>query len=210
MVQKKAVFKFPADRDLSRKWIEFLNREDFEVTTYSVICIDHFEVRFVPQHPTSSILNYSMNTISIIHPNFIPLSLATVPSKPPNSPTIRIYQPDELDTFKSKFQLSLFIKLRYEGCSIALQSLFICTGGCMLTSLDMLTNLQVYCRNSELIYETSVIKELIQRQFYSPKGIPPYSSTVLRFVLLKRYASNSAYRYLKRFLPLPSYMYKTN
>ena len=69
----------------------------------------------------------------------------------------------------------------------------------------MLTNLPVYYRNSESIYDTSVIKELIQRQVDSPKGMPPYSSTVLRFALLMRYTSNLTYCYLKRFLPLPSY-----
>ena len=56
----------------------------------------------------------------------------------------------------------------------------------------MLTNLPVYCRNSQSNYETSVIKELLQRQFYSPKGMPPYSSTVLRFALLMRGTSNPA------------------
>ena len=67
---RKVVFKFPADPDLLRKWIEFLNREDIEVTTYSVTCVDHFEERFVTQHPTRSILNYSMN----LSRPFIPVS----------------------------------------------------------------------------------------------------------------------------------------
>ena len=83
---KKVVFRFPADPDLSRKWIEFLNREDFEVTTFLVMFIDHFEERFITQHPTRSILNYSMNPIPTILPSFIPLSIATVLSKPRNPP----------------------------------------------------------------------------------------------------------------------------
>ena len=69
----------------------------------------------------------------------------------------------------------------------------------------MLTNLPVYCKNAEEICETDVIKEVIKLQYYNPQGRPPYSANVLRFALIMRYTSNSAYRYLKRFLPLPSY-----
>ena len=53
--------------------------------------------------------------------------------------------------------------------------------------------------------ETNIISELLKLQYYNPKGRPPYSTTVLRFALMMRYTSNSGYRYLQRFLPLPSY-----
>ena len=69
----------------------------------------------------------------------------------------------------------------------------------------MFTNLPAYCRNSESQYGIIVIKELIQLQYYSPRGRPPHSNTVLTFALLMRYTYNSTYRYLKTFLPLPSY-----
>ena len=69
----------------------------------------------------------------------------------------------------------------------------------------MLTNLPVYCKNAEEICETDVIKELIKLQYYNPQGRTPYSANMLRFALIMRYTSNSAYWYLKRFLPLPSY-----
>ena len=94
---------------------------------------------------------------------------------------------------------SFHIKLSYEGCPIPLSGYVRSAEGCKLTSLDMLTNLQTYCRNSESHYEINVIKELIQLQYYSPRGRPPYSNTVLRFDLM-RYTSNSAYRHLKTFL----------
>ena len=104
----KTVFKFPGDPVLSRKWLEFVNRNDFEISKYSVICIDHFEERFIIQHETKMTLNYSMNPILTIHPSFIPLSLAPIPSEPRKTPKIRIYQPDELQTFKSKFEIGSF------------------------------------------------------------------------------------------------------
>ena len=47
-----------------------------------------------------------MNTIPTIHPSFIPSSLATVPSECRKPHTFRIYQPDELDSFTSKYKLS--------------------------------------------------------------------------------------------------------
>ena len=252
---KKTVFKFPGDPVLSRKWLEFVNRNDFEISKYSVICIDHFEERFIIQHETKMTLNYSMNPIPTIHPSFIPLSLAPIPSETRKTPKIRIYQPDELQTFKSKFEIGSFgdvvryikiskeyndyqidvsnnsvttyrivissgiatvkecihidgnlnVKLSYEGSPLPLSNYIDRAEGSRLTSLDMLTNLPVYCKNAERTCETNVINELIKLQYYNPKGRPPYSATVLRFALIMRYTSNSAYKYLKRFLPLPSY-----
>ena len=50
--------------------------------------------------------------------------------------------------------------------------------GCNLTSLDMLTIIPAYCRNSESPYEINVIKKFIQLQYYSPRGRPPYSFSI--------------------------------
>ena len=86
---KKTVFKFPGDPGLSKKSVEFLNRRDYEITEYSIICIDNFEERFIIQHQTRAALNYSMNPIPIIHPSFMSLSLAPVPSESRKTPTIR-------------------------------------------------------------------------------------------------------------------------
>ena len=97
------------------------------------------------------------------------------------------------------------VKLSYEGSPIPLSSYIDRAEGSRLTSLDMLTNLPVYCKNAEGTCESDVIKELIKLQYYDPKGRPPYSANVLRFALIMRYTSNSLYKYLKRFLPLPSY-----
>ena len=225
------------------------------MTLHSVICIDHFEERFIVQHTKKALLNYSMNPIPTTHPSFIPSSLPTVPSECRKPPTFRIYQPDELDSFNSKYKLSsladvikyiknsqeysdlqtvvsensvtsyrvviltgiatirecihidsnFHVKPSYEGCHLPLPGFIRSAEGCKLSSLDMITNLPAYCRNSESPYYINVIKELIQLQYYSPRGRPPYSNTVLRFALIMRYTSNSAYRYLKTFLPLPSY-----
>ena len=39
----------------------------------------------------------------------MPLSLAPVPSESRKTPTIRIFQPDELQTYKSKFEIKSFL-----------------------------------------------------------------------------------------------------
>ena len=86
---QKHVFKFPDDPDLSKKWGKFLNRPDFRMSLHSVICMNHFEEKFIDQHfSQKTLLNYSMNHIPIIRPSFIHLSLATVPSECRKPPTI--------------------------------------------------------------------------------------------------------------------------
>ena len=251
----KPVFKFPDDTVLSNKWVAFLNRQDFQFGKYSVICIDHFEERFIIQHQNKVALNYSLNPIPTIHPSHIPLSLVSVPSESRKLPAVRIFQPDELESFKSSHEISTFeeviryiehsaeyrdlhtdisddsitayrvvicsgiatiqecihidsnlhVKLSYEGCPIPLPRYIDRAKGSRLTSLDMLTNLPVYCRNAESTCETYIIGELLKLKYYNPKGRPPYSATVLRFALIMRYTSNSAYRYLEKFLPLQSF-----
>ena len=69
----------------------------------------------------------------------------------------------------------------------------------------MLTNLPNYCRSfKSKDFEIDVIRELIRLAYYSPKGRPKYSSNAIRFALILRYTSNSAYNFLKKYLPLPS------
>ena len=218
----KPVFKFPDDPELSNKWVGFLNRRDYQISKYSEICINHFEEKYIFHHPKKIILNYSMKPIPTIHPHLIPLSLATVPNEPRKLPTVRIFQPDELQAFKSTFEIrsfadvtrhikqskeysdlqleisndcitayrvvissgvatvkecvhvdsNLHVKLSYEGCPIPLPGYIDRAEGSKLTSLDILTNLPVYCRNVEATCETNIISELLKLQYYNPKGIP--------------------------------------
>ena len=100
---------------------------------------------------------------------------------------------------------NLHVKLSYEGCPIPLPGYIDRAKGSKLTSLDMLTNLPVYCKDVEATCETNIISELLNLQYCNPKGRPPYSTTVLRFALILRYTFNTGYRYLQKFLPLPSY-----
>ena len=96
------------------------------------------------------------------------------------------------------------LKLSYDGSPILLPSYIQETTGHKLTHLDVLENLPNYCRNFHSDCDVDVIKELIQLCYYSPCGGPKYSSQVLRFSLMLRYTSNSAYNFNKKYIPLPS------
>ena len=41
----------PDDPELSNKWVAFLNRRDYEISNYFVICIDHFEEKYIFHYP---------------------------------------------------------------------------------------------------------------------------------------------------------------
>ena len=46
--KKVSSFRFPFyDLELRKKWISFVNRRDWEPTTNSVICVLHFESKYI-------------------------------------------------------------------------------------------------------------------------------------------------------------------
>ena len=40
-------FSFPSDEDIKNRWIKFVNRKDWQSTSSIVICIKHFEGKFL-------------------------------------------------------------------------------------------------------------------------------------------------------------------
>ena len=101
---RKPVFMFPDNIELRAKWIEFTNRKDYSVTKYSAICVDHFSEKYLIRNPQRIRLNYAIHPIPTIHPETIPKSLAVIPKKPRKYPKVRIYQPDQMPSFKSLFE----------------------------------------------------------------------------------------------------------
>ena len=104
---KKSVFYFPKDDDLKRKWVPFVNRKDWIPTKHSVICVDHFEEKYVARHTKKTLLKWNLSPTPSIYPLSISLTasssiLPTISStrKPPRkraSPT-----QNELDDFKKE------------------------------------------------------------------------------------------------------------
>ena len=101
LCQTKPVFKFPQDQVLSKKWLESLNRKDYEPSKSSVMCIDHFEDKYLIKKIERIGLDYPISPIPTIHPKSIPLSQAPVPCEPRKLPKVRVYAPDELGSFMS-------------------------------------------------------------------------------------------------------------
>ena len=82
----KTMFSFPRNADLRQRWIAFLNRDGFEVTSSSRICIEHFDSKYPSHHLHKTRLNMSLNPIPTIHPISIRQSQAIIPKsirKPP-------------------------------------------------------------------------------------------------------------------------------
>ena len=98
---------------------------------------------------------------------------------------------------------NLHVKLSYESVPIPLPTYLSKMSSGKLNSLDLLTNLPSFCRNATCPCDIDVIKKLLRVSFYSPKGRPKFSSDVLRFSLILRYTSHSAYQFISKFLPLP-------
>ena len=249
-------YKFPQDKELSGKWLRFLNRPaDFVITKNSFICSLHFDDKFLKLTPQNfTRLNYNIKPIPTIHPPSTPLRQAIIPTNSRPPPKVRGLQPDQISIYEEKYRIQKFqdvvdflekspefasfklhiedsfvtayhlvirsglasvkecitiytyfqVKLSFENSQIPLPSYIQNSTDHKLTHLDALENLPSYCRNFNSKYDVDVIKELIQLCYFSPRGRPKYSSQVLRFSLMLRYTSNSAYSFLKKYIPLPS------
>ena len=47
MGETKSSFYFPEEGDLRKRWVYFVNRVDWLPSKHSVMCIEHFEPRFI-------------------------------------------------------------------------------------------------------------------------------------------------------------------
>ena len=93
---------------------------------------------------------------------------------------------------------TLNVKLSYEGCPIPLPSYIDRAEGSRFTIC-----LQIYPCTVGML--RGLVKQIFKiLKYCNPKGRPSYSTSVLRFALIMRYASYSARQYLKHFLRLPS------
>ena len=60
--QKRSVFYFPKDEELRSKWIRFVNRINWSPGRHSVICVSHFEEKFIQRHKKKTMLKDSHHT----------------------------------------------------------------------------------------------------------------------------------------------------
>ena len=95
--------------------------------------------------------------------------------------------------------------MQFKGISVPLPALFVHRRNAKLDRFSLLNNFLNYLQSfREKQEDLNILQELNHRQFFHPKGSPPFSSSIIRFALLLRYTSAAAYKIIKQHLPLPS------
>ena len=96
------VFSFPSDEDIKNRWIKFVNRKDLQPISSPVICIRHFEGKFLNkgEHEKRFILIKTLKTIPTIYPASTKTFFTYKVSLPRKSPKKRVFQEDQYDGFK--------------------------------------------------------------------------------------------------------------
>ena len=103
---KGSVFNFPKDKYLRSKWIKFVNRKDFTISSKTKLCIFHFEEKFIKQNDNRPRLIWKFHPIPSIYPKTIQDSLKSQPNPPWKEPKIRNVCPDQLSKFTEKDKVS--------------------------------------------------------------------------------------------------------
>ena len=118
---KVTIFSFPLDKpDLNQRWIKFVNRKDWKPTSYSGICIKHFENKYIKIGKRARLL-YELLPIPTISGNSdgVPLSLQPTPSlplrKPPKKRSIATTN-NEMESFRANDKIKDFTCVNESMC----------------------------------------------------------------------------------------------
>ena len=106
------VFEFTKDDDLKPIWRKFLNRQAKDVDQLKTIfvCEKHLEEKYVQRNAKYPRLLKNLKPIPTIPPD----GLREIPSLQPSVPSLRkatkqrIFQEDELETFKKQYEIKDF------------------------------------------------------------------------------------------------------
>ena len=95
------VFSFPSDEDIKNRWIKFVNRKDWQPTSSAVICIKHFEGKFLKkgEHKKRFRLIKTLKSIPTIYLASTKTSSTYKVCLPRKFPKKRVFQ-DQYDKFK--------------------------------------------------------------------------------------------------------------
>ena len=116
---KVSSFTFPFDKkDLLERWIKFINRTEWAPSKYSVICIKHFEEKFIIRGNRNK-LNWKLDPYPTLHsteilkrPSLIPIS--SVP--PRKAPKLRVLQQDQMQEFYDKDTIKDLANITLKNC----------------------------------------------------------------------------------------------
>ena len=97
-----AVFSFSSDEDIKNRWIKFASRKDWQPTSSAVICIKHFEGKFLKKGEREKRFRLIkiLKPIPTIYPASTKTSSTSKVSLPRKSPKKRVFQEDQYDEFK--------------------------------------------------------------------------------------------------------------
>ena len=112
---------FPQDDNLRQKWIQFVNRNDWEWSKHSVICTAHFEEKYIKRYKKKVLLDRKANPIPTIYSNNGNVPPSVLPNIKPlrKVPAIRIQQKDELQEFRKMDSIKSFQDLTASKCRVA-------------------------------------------------------------------------------------------
>lgn len=113
-----STFHFPHGKpDLFEKWTKFVNRADWIATKNSVLCIKHFEEKFILKGKRNK-LNWSLHPIPTIHSPLVNIKPSLLPTSNTmrKAPKDRNYQDDELPNFLSADIIMSFEDLEETKC----------------------------------------------------------------------------------------------
>ena len=108
--ETKSSFYFPEEDDLRKRWVYFVNRVDWLPSKHSVICIEHFEPRFIKRGKKRCKLRWELHPVPTIHTTEAPSapSKLRVPVVPRRSPKKRKLGTDEMVDFLNQDKVSDF------------------------------------------------------------------------------------------------------
>ena len=113
-----AAFSFPSDEDTKNRWIKFVIRKDCQPTPSAVICIKHFEGKFLKkgEHEKRFRLIKTLKPIPTIYPASTKTSSTYKVSLPRKSPKKRVFQEDQYDQFKRNNNIIGLESITESGC----------------------------------------------------------------------------------------------
>ena len=107
-------FHFPSEEthsELGKEWVKFVNRpsSNWEPSKYSLICIKHFEERFIINSKSRKTLNMKLNHVPSIHSEEVCKRPSTIPTNVIHGklPKKRDFSIDEMQDFKENGTIHL-------------------------------------------------------------------------------------------------------
>ena len=118
-----SLFTLPLHKpDLNEHWVRFVNRTHWQPFQSSVLCVKHFEEKFI-LHGKKSNLKWAINPIPTIHSDEVLKRPSTLPTPviQRKAPKTRLYREDQIGSFRDNDIISNFEELTDKHCPSGFQ-----------------------------------------------------------------------------------------